>query len=464
MNFPLNETSNEMILSENFLSVNKKHDYVFKTIKEFVDDYYPIIDCQPVGQRLPVESTNKLEKAQGIISSILDGESIGMITLAELTEKEKEETGYDLESVDGGHRKRYMYSYYNNEFSTRGKLFKELSKKEQEKYESTKLIFCVYEPLSVFAKGEIFRNLNKTTDVNFMEKLNSYGNIPIANFIREEVRVVKGIGNSEHRLFEIAEKAPRYLDFENARLIHDNMFARIVYRYTQDEYLGGSNDKDIEAMYNDEKVNIRSLEKKIKSHLDFLCNMAVVRKTLGFGKLTQREFKMLSYVFFYLQDTYKKFTIRDKDEFYKTFKKAFDLLTNANDKYADIKVNLSWEDRAIVVQDAFIKYLNAPQDTKKTQQTMKYLLLEFDIESVITPLDKKRLFSKIEKEQKLSEQDFRCAIDGEPLKYDDAHAAHRNAYIKGNRTIYSNLAMVRIKYNLEMKDMSIEEYMKKREK
>ena len=89
---------------------------------------------------------------------------------------------------------------------------------------------------------------------------------------------------------------------------------------------------------------------------------------------------------------------------------------------------------------------------------MTWLLLEFDIESVILPLDDKRNFTRLEKERKLSEQDYLCAIDGKPLIWEDAHAAHIEAHVRGGRTKYSNLAMVRKKYNLEMGTMSVTEY------
>ena len=50
-----------------------------QTIEEFLQEYI-FIDCQPVGQRLPVSSQNNSKEA-GIIQSIFNEESIGMITL-----------------------------------------------------------------------------------------------------------------------------------------------------------------------------------------------------------------------------------------------------------------------------------------------------------------------------------------------------------------------------------------------
>ena len=76
------------------------------TIKEFLDDYIPYLDRQPIGQRLPVP--NNVEKAQGIIQTILDGYDIGDLTIAEVNDNPM---GFDKESIDGGHRKRGIYDF-----------------------------------------------------------------------------------------------------------------------------------------------------------------------------------------------------------------------------------------------------------------------------------------------------------------------------------------------------------------
>jgi hypothetical protein len=435
------------------------------TIGEYCDVFYELIDCLPVGQRLPILKGLELygEKAVSIISCILEGEHIGVITIVKISDTEAYE--FEFESIDGGHRKRYIFAYVDNQFSVNGKFFKDLTSEEQEEFLDYDLDFCVYKPLSVFRKGEIFRHLNTSDDVNFIEMLNSYGDIPIANFCRETVRVVQQIANTCHELFEMSAtgKANRYLDFINDRLKHDLMFARIVYRYTQDEYLGGSSDENLTKMYNDNSIDVSKLKTKSKAHLDFLLRMAVARNNSMGLKLNQREFKMLSYIWFHLSDTYKTFKITDYDKFYNTFKVAFEILCDNKGKYADSdsedsKFDLDWEERAISLQDAFVKYLGAPTDDKKTIQTVTWLLMEFDVESVIIPLDKKRAFTRREKERKLTEQEFKCAIDGERLLWNDAHAAHIDAHSLGNPTVYSNLAMVRKIYNLEMKTMSVTEY------
>ena len=122
--------------------------------------------------------------------------------------------------------------------------------------------------------------------------LNSYGNIPIANFVRESVRSVDGVGNAEHRLFEMAEKHNRWIDFTNNRLIHDHFFARIVYRYTQSETLGGATEQNLSDMYNNESLDMDNIEKRSKEHLDFLLTIATSRKKIFQKGLTKSEYKM----------------------------------------------------------------------------------------------------------------------------------------------------------------------------
>ena len=105
------------------------------------------------------------------------------------------------------------------------------------------------------------------------------------------------------------------------------------------------------------------------------------------------------------------------------------------------------------------KYIAAPWDTKKLSMALSYLVGEMgDIEEFLTVKDPVRDFSRLQKEAKLAEQGFVCAIDGKPLVWNDAHAAHIIAHTKGGRTVYSNLAMVRKIHNDAMGTMSVEDY------
>ena len=142
----------------------------------------------------------------------------------------------------------------------------------QKQFLDYEITLVVNEPMDVFTKGYIFRTKNKTTDVNQQEMLNSFGDVPIANLIRETVRKVTGVDNTHHELFEQSgvrkkDKLPdsRYLVFNNLRLKIDELNARIVFRLTQDNYLGASSDGDLENMYLEqhEDKDIESYENKL---------------------------------------------------------------------------------------------------------------------------------------------------------------------------------------------------------
>ena len=428
------------------------------TIRKFRDEIFHQTDCQPVGQRLPVYSVNN-SKGIGIISTLMDGFSFGIITLMELNGNHR----FAYESIDGGHRKRALWQYLNNGFKVNGKFFSELSKKEQNDFLDSPITFDIYQSLDAGTKGHIFRTLNKTTDVNFIEMLNSYGDIQIANYIRETVRVVKQIDNEFHPLFDFSinpkgKPTYTYLNFDNDRLKQDHAFARLVYRWVRHpkQLLGGSSDSAIEAMYEDPDLTTKDIPmSKIKAQLDFLRKMAMYKKQYGKKGLSQHDFKALSYLYFYLVDIYGSFEIPDNEEFYKAYARANSVLMNPNGEFSKVVHETS----GYSVQIMYKKYIAAPWDGKKISTAIAYLIGQMgDIEKIIETRDNNRSFSVIEKEAKLAEQNFVCAIDGKPLKWKDAHAAHIVAHANGGQTVYSNLAMVRACYNTEMGTMNLNQY------
>jgi len=431
-----------------------------RTIRNFVHDLYPHINCMPVGQRLPVYSKNQ-SKEIGIINTLLEGLDIGTITTMELNADEE----YQEESVDGGHRKRAIWNYYSNQFKVNDKLFKQLSADDQERFLNIELSFTVYKELESQDKGHIFRTLNKTTDVNFIEMLNSYGDITIANSIRETSRLVKDINNSYHDLFEykLSNKTQkplyRFLNFDNDRLKHDHMVARLFHRYitSPKKLLGGSADIELREMYESdfEEKNIISAQKKVNAHLDFLRKMADHKKTADGNGLTQHEFKALSYLYFYIQDKYPSFTKLNYLKLYKRFDIANTKLANPNGKHAKIIHTKS----GYSVQIMYKKYIAAPWDSTKIRTAINYLVEEIkDIEICFTTTDSKRGFGHSDRKLKLAEQGGVCGIDGKELKLVDAHAAHIVAHSEGGQTDLENMVMVRAVYNRAMGTMDLNTY------
>ena len=443
-----------------------------KTIAQFREDYYSI-DCQPVGQRLPVYTKNN-SKSIGIIETLLNGEAIGMITIMNLptenslnrSDRREFEKAFRSESIDGGHRKRAIWAFLNDEFKVDGYFFSEMEDTLKKSFLEIELSFTVYEPLTTAKKGGIFRNLNKTTDVNFIEMINSYGNIPIANYIREKVRFIEQINNTFHILFKYhksikSEVIYDFLAFDNDRLKQDHLFARIVHRYitSPKELLGGTTDDALEDMYKDKTIIDvpNSIDNKIVEHLDFLRLMAEARIIKLKAGLTLHDFKALSALYFYLLDSYKSFKIKDHMIFFEKFSEANEALKNpkASNKFTKI----IHDESGYTVQVMYKRYMNAPQHADKTTTAISYLIREMgDIDSLIIPKDPKRNFVISDKKTKLAEQGFICGIDGMKLNYKDAHAAHIVAHANGGKTVYSNLMMVRACYNQEMGTMDVNTY------
>lgn len=435
---------------------------------------YHTIDCMPVGQRLPVYSPNN-EKNIGIITTMLEGIDIGTITITTLNRQQRraaEASGakiFELESIDGGHRKRCIYAYCTDEFSVNGKFFSELSDVEKQDFLDIELSVTIYTQLDAAVKGHIFRNLNKTTDVNFIEMVNSYGDIPVANYIRETVRTVKQIDNANNELFDYSynskkEANYRYLSFNNDRLKQDHAVARLSYRYitSPNSLLGGSADFDIATMYEDPSIGekeIAAVVPKMKRHFTFLRQMGGFRKVLFKKGLTAHDFKTLSHLYMYMTDTYKSFEIKDAEEFYKAYATANVSLMQKDGPFSKTLHSPS----GYTVEVMYKKFINAPWSTTKIKTAISYLIGEMpDLETLINVRDRKRDFNVLEKEAKLAGQKFRCAIDGKVLKWKDAHAAHIIAHTKGGGTQFSNLAMVRAVYNLEMGSMNLNDYVQSR--
>ena len=439
------------------------------TIRDYLLKWYPDIDVQPVGQRLNTTTTviGKVNpsKAQEIIATTLEGIDLGQITLVRT-----ENASYSYESIDGGHRKRYIKAFFENEFPLFGTQtrYRDLTPEQKNAFLDTELTFCIYDTLLTYLKGYIFRSLNKTTDVNHQEQLNSYGEIPIAEHIRETVRIVAGINNKINDLFtsKLDTNKGEYifdnLSFNNNRLKMDEAVARFYFRFYDGGGIGKASDKDLEKMYADESLTAVEMEKlkaKVDKLLSFLNDMAYARKNSIKKGLYWKEFIMLSRLYFYMEDTYKDFDVIDNIEFYLEFKKIFDLYTgdNPTGKYKKL-VNLSFDKSGRTVVEAFRGYMGHYDTFDKVNQTVVWMLEDFDILKYVQLKDPRRAFPTIWKEQKLSEQDFVDAVDGKPLNLDNSVMAHIISHKEGGRTVWKNLAVTSIEHNQAMGTMSLNQY------
>lgn len=439
------------------------------TIRDFLFNYLPIINCVPEGQRLETEPNmigiTAPSKAQGIIQSLFMGMDLGTIVLCQ-----SEDGKWQFESVDGGHRKRAIKAFINNEFPmfSDGRYFRELTDEERARFLSTELTVIVYHDLSPEDIAFIFQQVNKSTDVNHMEMLNSYNVIPVAKIIRETSRVVYGVNNDCHPLFEASLKKGvlKYdrLNFDNARLKIDKKVARIFYRYYVGGGLGVCTEQHLEEMYTayPDMDTMLKLKKKVDKCLSFILDMAnVVNKNFKRG-LTEKEFRIFERLYMFMEAEFGDFVINDKVQFGKAVIAAYKPFFIKYENQIPALMKPSPFDRSKTIGKQFNDSLNEYDTVEHVEFPILQLLQrpELKIETLITVKDKDRLFSRADREAKLADQGFLCAIDNEPLHLSEAEGAHIKAHSQGGRTVYENLAMVRAKYNKMMGSMSVNDFKK----
>lgn len=436
------------------------------TLGEFVDNWLKRIDCNPVGQRLDTDPTGN--KKIGIMESVQMGINFGELTICKTPNNPN---GFEYESIDGGHRKRSVKDYTGNggdlnRFKVFGKFYSELSDEEREEIRNYEITLVIYNELDVYTKGFIFRTLNETTDVNDQEMRNSFGDINVANVIRESVRLVPGIDNVNHELFEVTQSGNfRWLEFDNNRLKTEEMVARIVHRISiqnkDTNFLGESSQEQLVKMYQDnDKIDIDNVKKTLKEVLDFLLKCGVNHKRLYTRGLSQRDFKLLVFIYFYMKDSYTRFRIEDYEVFIKGFKKGVLTLLNPDGKYGQIINKQTWDTKGRTISEAFKGYLGAPHHKLKIQQLVFWLLSEFNVEEFITIQETKSDWSYDQKVRKLIDQNHKCYIDGTTVTFEECEAAHIQSDKYGGKRTYDNFVMVKKHYNRDMGTMNLEDYKK----
>jgi hypothetical protein len=290
---------------------------------------------------------------------------------------------------------------------------------------------------------------------------NSFGDIEVANLIRETVRIIPGIYNSTHPLFEKTNAGNyRLLVFDNNRLKTEELIARIVYRLTQDTYLGESSQEQLNQMYRDnDTLDMVKIEKELKEVLEFLRIMASEHLRIYNRGLSQQDFKMLSFVWMYMKDSYKKWKIDDVESFLRVYKYAFlKVIDKDDDYYGKTLTQVDFDNKGRTIAEAFKGYLGAPNHEKKVKQAVYWLLGEFNIEDYITILDTKRSYTHDEKVRKLIEQNYECYITGKKVTLGECEASHIVSHANGGQSTYNNFVMALKEHNRAMGTMNLEDY------
>jgi hypothetical protein len=427
------------------------------------------IDCNPIHQRLSRDDAD-FTKSKGIIQTMLIGMDIGQITLHETPNGE-----FNYESIDGGHRKRAIRDFLSNLFpvtiqtedgEVKSVLFKDFTKEQRDEFRSIELTFCVYENLSGPQVGNIFRTLNTITKIEHQELLNSYGDIAIANAIRETVRVIPSIGNTYHQLFEIVTKRtaktyPYWNKFDNAGLAQDEWVARAFYRYYTGGGVGEADAHQLTEMYDDSDLSatkVTDITKKVNALLKFVQRMAI-QSVEVFGKgLTVTEANVFVRLYLHIEAKHGSVTIKDDEVFFKEVITAHLSLSDSKTKDPVLLDPVEQFDKGRPAWSFYKAMMNRYKGHEPIVFALGMLLDKIQLEDLIVIKDAKRLFSVEDKKRALATQGFKCAITGKPLKMKDAQGDHIVPHSKGGKTDADNLAMIATEHNLAKSDKTMEEY------
>ena len=457
-----------------------KYEIITISIRKFFTDWALVTNVNPITQRNAGMSYLGNVKFPQIISAIKSGVNIGMITLTSLPD----DSPWKFESIDGANRKRAILDFLNGRITdAEMKYFREYSEEERNRFMDTSLTFCNYiVPLTNEQKGQIFRSVNTVTPVNHQEMLNSFGNIEIANAIREIVRVVEkddGTYTQPHSFFtnslngDMTETERKYVFINgknlNKRMNLEEKIAQLYYRFLNGGNLGSSNDNNLYEMYknNPSADDVSLATVQVKNLLDFLEACSVQKKAMsGQNALAMRDVVMLSRIFLYankeLGGTPNFRNQMYAKAFVKEFLAAMNVYTRKNDTrmVRSLPDVVAFDTKDRTVSEAFLGYMGEFGNVKKILQSVLWLEEEFKngILSYFYTKDSKRDFSKADKEAKLVEQNGLCYIDGQPLNMTEATAGHNIAHSNGGKTDYNNLVVIRAIHNQKMGAMDADVY------
>ena len=303
----LNKISNKNIEKD------KNSGKFFETITLTLKSYYDLVKKGYISANVKVNrpDVESLEKRQGIMSTLLNDNSFGVITLYSgdiiLEDGSFVKTSF---VIDGGHRTRTIQKFLDDEFVTgddtyylndkgikvwiKGKKYSEIKKDNPElieRLESQPIVLTTYHNISVDEITQLFHDLNSTSDVNRQEKRNSYDHNVVSEFVRNTARFIIGENNIPHKLF-----IDNFLELKDDRLSYDLLVTRIAYCVTQGNH--GQVEIDISDDVLDEFFKEGSMTD----------NRHWAKNTKAFDKVKGDVIEILDYLY----EMKKAWPIRDK--------------------------------------------------------------------------------------------------------------------------------------------------------
>ena len=416
------------------------------------------IHPNPIGQRPPVARTFK--KAEEIVKSLLNGYGIGLITLRDIREDEEAKRiypGYDYLVIDGGHRVRSLRDFFKGKFAVNGKTFNQMDELDLTEL-SVQVCYCVCTSKEA---TEIFRAINTTTPVNFMEMVMSDDVSKVCKEIRTRTSYIKEYDNVPKPLFDI--------ETDHRGNIKTKCFSEDMPnpRRKWDEYVAiamikaiGSGNVDAGQTEIEKLVEADQISKNALNIVDRYLEDAYLfrknRSNSGSTKFNSDTFAAFQLVWFGLFDRCKGFTISDYGKFTREFMRVYSLLTGSSNTQLDDET-IVFKKEKYFLKEFFRKnqknFSNSAVQVECFEQFMKLT----DVEKLgVINRTEKRSISSSEREEHLALQGYVCALDGLPLSLEDSVWGHDTPWAKGGRL--EDGAVIRNSHNRNMGSMTLDEY------
>lgn len=414
------------------------------------------LNPDPIAQRPPV--SQGYSKPIAIMRSLLEGYGIGLFTLRDIRndpEMKKLYPKVDYTVIDAGHRTRSIRDFYNGKFHVDGKFSSDF---DMEFFKGIMIQVNIVE-CSTEQAIQIFRNINTTTPVNFMEMVMCDEVSDVCKEIRMRTKTYQEYDyNDIHPIFET-----RIDKMGNVKACHWDTHPNP--RRKWDEYvsiamlkaIGGGNvsagEKQIERFASEGKISKNALG-VVDRFFDDALKFRLERKR----EFSSDTFGAFQLVWFGFYEKNKQFKISNMRKFVCSFVQAYTFLTSSNDsKLKDTTIEFDGEKHFLkeFVRKNIKKFANSP-----TQKECFNAFAQFGTEEDFGIIfrEEKRSYSQKEREEKLALQGYVCAIDGQYLSLEEAVWGHDTPWAKGGKL--EDGEVIRKSHNRDMGSVTLDQYRK----
>mgnify|MGYP003350060642 FL=1 len=366
---------------------------------------------------------------------------------------------------DGGHRIRAIRDYKRGKFKVDNRKFIQ----ESEGYREIFLNIDVPIDIKICSSQEairIFKDLNETTHVNFIESIMCDDQSEICKYIRSTTTYYPEYSNEAHDLFEritkpVGEVKSKWFEIApNHRRKWDEYVAIAIIKAA-----GGGNvnagQKQIEDIisqeYKGNNILTSSVKNTVARYLDdvYMCQ----KHALGYKKLNTDRYAAFQLVWFEIFNKNNSFKIEDHEKFMSHFDGAYSIYTGNIDKTYNEKI-IEFDGEHQLVKEFIRKNITNFSNSGVQKYCANILLEEMgDLSNcgVIFREEKRSMRTK-ERNELLSAQGYKCAIDGLPLSLEESVLGHDTPWAKGGKI--SDGAVIRKTHNVDMGSLTIDEYRK----